>query len=207
MLIKKVLVALGVTIAITGVLVFSITGSADPNLAKTKVASSEANYPLYKDLEEVEKASSVVVVARYQGERENYEVKPAGLPGVTLSKTQVHVERVIKGDLEKGKKLTVYEEGAIVKGTYVNTEGYKWMDKKGEYLLFLRKISDEQAFAIVGIYQGKFDLSNHSKKQAGETITQLTAALSDQEVEFLGDAQDFERFTKLKDQAVKKYQE
>lgn len=199
---KALLFGATLTVLIVSSTIF-ITGTKEIDYSKITVATSDANFPQFHTVDELEMAANMIVVASFKGDRDKFEIKPPNQSTITLSKTNVQVEKVYKGSAVVGKNLSVYEEGAIVNDAYVNTEGYKWMDQKGRYLLFLRKLANEDAYAIVGIYQGKFDLNNKSNKKTEQKQVALKAAMPDQEVEFLGG--DFEHFSQLKNQALAKF--
>ncbi|TCP59377.1 hypothetical protein EV586_101593 [Tumebacillus sp. BK434] len=78
------------------------------------------------------------------------------------------------------------------------------MDENGVYCLFLRKVVKSDFYAIVGIYQGKFDLNLKEFKKHPKTNQGMKAALLDPRVEFMGS--DLEHFQKLKDEVVAKYE-
>jgi hypothetical protein len=96
----------------------------------------------------------------------------------------------------------VFEDAYIKNDRYITTENYKWMNKNGKYLLFLRSQPINDTFVINGLYQGKYDVS---LKEKGPEHKVKKDAFLDPAVEFMGHDFELEEFYKLKDQAVKKY--
>lgn len=202
------IILLGAMLCGGGALAFG-TFNTPEQAAVIEVINGQANYPVYEDVKVLEEDADVIVLATFTGERENFEIKQDTEMGSILvdllSLSTIDVKKVFKGDLQKGK-ATVFEQGAILDGKYLNTEGYKLMNEEGEYLLFLRKNKDIDTFSMVGMHQGKFDLSLTKKAAKIEHSAEgYKKAFATRDHEFLGQEHEQEKFYRLKDEAVTKY--
>ncbi|MFD2169780.1 hypothetical protein [Tumebacillus lipolyticus] len=176
-------------------------------VATVEVVTSQANYKVYENLSELEKDSDAIVLVKFTGERENYEVKQGDVLVDTLSKSTIDVKKAYVGDLKEGK-TTVFEQGAIKSGKYHNVEGYKLMDEKGEYILFLRKNKDMDTYSMVGMHQGKYDLRITKKPEKyEESLEGAKKAFASSDYEYLGHDQEFDKFYRLKGEVIKKYKD
>lgn len=172
--------------------------------AHLEVASGDASFEKYSTIDELEKNSELVVVARFTGKRELYERNDEqGNPIVKLTKSTVEVEKVLKGDAQKKGTITVFEDCYMWNNErYVTTEDYKWMNENGKYLLFLVPNKRNDTYVINALYQGKYDLKLKGKAKEHESKKQ---ALLDPAVEYMGHDFELEEFYKMKEQAIKKY--
>ncbi|ASS74374.1 hypothetical protein CIG75_04830 [Tumebacillus algifaecis] len=197
-------ISLLVTIAVlaTGFGIYQF--AKDDPYTNLQVGSNQAAFKTHENIVELETESDLVVLANFTGQREQFNEKDnLGRVSNTVTKSVVEVEKVLKGNVQKKDKINVFEDCYIWNNErYITTEGYKWMNEDGKYLLFLSRSGIENSFVIVGIYEGKYDvnLKNHPTKH-----NEMKKAFLDPEVEFLGHGDDIERFYKLKEQAVKKY--
>lgn len=206
---KKIALVLVVGAILCGGAIAFSTFNTPEQAATIEVINGQANYPVYANVKELEDDSDVIVLATFTGERENFEIKKDTEMGSILvdllSLSTIDVKKVFKGDQGKGK-ATVFEQGAILDGKYLNTEGYKLMDEKGEYLLFLRKNKDIDTYSMVGMHQGKFDINLTKKATKIEHSAEgYKKAFATRDYEFLGQEHEQEKFYQLKDEAVKKY--
>jgi hypothetical protein len=172
--------------------------------ANLKVGSNQAAFKHHDTIEELEAESELVVLARFTGKRETFEEKDSlGRVSNTVTKSTVEIEKVMKGDAQKKGTINVFEDCYIWNNErYITTEGYKWMNEDGKYLLFLTPSGIENSYVIVGIYEGKYDVNLKKRALKHDDIKK---AFLDPEVEFLGQGDELERFYKLKEEAVKKY--
>lgn len=198
---KRALIVMFAVLLVGGIAFFRFM--KEDTSADVEITTSSAMFEKFHTIDELENDSELVVVANFTGERELYHrEEPHGGPGITLSKSNVGIEKVLKGDAKEEETISVFEEGYIKNDYYVNTANYKWMNKDGRYLLFLEWNTRKDTYIIVGIYQGKYDL-NLTKEIAQHKSTKK--AFLDSEVEFLGRDHELEHFYKLKEQAIKKY--
>lgn len=193
---------------LTGALAFGGLGfynsiAQEETYTNIKIATASASYQRYQSIDELEEEVELVVIGRYTGDRELYfRDADHGGPGITLSKSSVEIEKVLKGDEQKKKTITVFEEGYIKKDYYVNTEGYKWMNENGKYLLFLIPNRLNDTYVIVGMHQGKYDLNLTNRAAPQEDSKK---AFLDSNVEYMGHAHGLDAFYQLKEQAKAKY--
>lgn len=200
------------TLAVVVVSALALGGFMIYDSTKTKQATNlefvagQANYPQYTTLADLEKDAEVILEVKFTGERENIEVKQSGFVIGTLSKSAVDVLKIHKGTLANKEKTTVYEEAYIKGDRYHHSEGYKLMNERGRYLLFLRTNNVDDAYVMLGAYQGKYDL-NIEKEVPVQPDTQqgMKDAYADPHVEFMGDKHSTEKFMKVKKEVVKKY--
>ncbi|MFD2171602.1 hypothetical protein [Tumebacillus lipolyticus] len=198
---KRALTATVAVLLIGGITIFTLM-KEDP-YANIEIATSSAMFEKFHNIDELEKGSELVVIGNFTGERELFH-RPDnyGGPGITLSKSTVNIEKVLKGEAKEKETIPVFEESYIKNDYYVNTADYKWMNKDGRYLLFLEWNTRKDTYIIVGIYQGKYDLKLTKKIKQHESSKK---AFLDSEVEFLGRDHELEHFYKLKEEALKKY--
>lgn len=170
------------------------------------VTSTLASYPMYDSVEDLEMETDAIVIATFHGERKTVDVPIAHGVSKPLTYSDVKVQKVLQGDVKEGNTLQIAEEAVVQKGRYISTEGYKWMDEEGKYMLFLKKMSASDRYRIVGAYQGKFNLNITQPKSFPHTQEGLNKAIQDTQVEYMGDEHNTEHFLNLKEDAIKKYQ-
>lgn len=116
------------------------------------------------------------------------------------SKSEVQIKRVYGGDLAEGQMIDIYEPAFFQDDVFDTMEGYNLMNEEGEYVLFLRGTSDGDAFAIIGMYQGKYDISTSKlarQAQNGEKYQDVA------DLEYFGD--NVKHFNERKQEVLKKY--
>ncbi|HEU4965443.1 MAG TPA: hypothetical protein VFV52_16585 [Bacilli bacterium] len=177
--------------------------SKEPDLSKVKVATAQAAYESFDSLEELENDADLIALVTFTGERVRDDIKVTDTKYIPLSKSTVKIEKLYKGDENVNDHIYVYEEAAVDKNTYVNTEGYKWMDESGRYLLFLHKLSNFEGYNILGIYQGKYNMNVEIPKQYPNTTEGNRKALLDRQAEYLGNHP--RHFRELKKMVMEKY--
>jgi len=189
-----------------GASTFLLLGAAlfSNNLVEAKKDPSFISYDAivdkFKDLDDLAEEAPIIVQATFTGERETIHGDLAK-GELFRSDSEVEIKKVIKGDLEKGQKITVYEP-AILKDdeTYVTIEGYNLMNEDGKYTLFLIPAENMEGYALMGLYQGKYD--NNIKKESKEA-KQSSEYEDLKETDFFGD--DAKHYNKLKEEVLKKY--
>lgn len=155
----------------------------------------------YDNLEELEKASPVIVQASFTGEREPV------FPNITEGKlfrsnSQVEILKVFKGDLQEQEIITVFEPAYIDEDkNYVTIDGYKLMDEDGSYTLFLKPVKNMDGYAITGLYQGKY---NNKISNNGKVVMRSFDYDDLKEVDYFGE--NLEHFRKLKEKVMDKYE-
>lgn len=171
--------------------------------ANINIVSGDAAFRTFSSIDELEEYSELVVLVEFTGDREYYQRNDEkGRPMVKLSKSTVEVKKVLKGDVQKKDTITVFEDAYIADDRYITTEGYKWMNEDGKYILFLRSQPVNDTYVINGIYQGKYDVNIKTKAKEYENKKD---AFLDPQSEYMGHDFELEEFNKLKDQALKKY--
>ncbi|MGZ0051407.1 hypothetical protein [Brevibacillus gelatini] len=168
-----------------------------------RVAISQADFIQFENIEEVEKYSGYIVQAEFTGKRSLKEWNLGEGEVKTASKSEVKIQKVYKGSLEEGDKISVYEPAYFDGDVFDTIEGYNLMNEEGTYVLFLRDTGDKEGYAIIGMYQGKYDISagmqNTKAKQAQPDDTYRSL----EEREYFGE--NVEQFKKLKKEVLEKY--
>jgi hypothetical protein len=166
------------------------------------VATGHGNKAYFQNLEELEAKADVIVKVRATPKKEQVDIIQSGVVLDTTTKTDVVIEKVYKGNLEKGQVIPVYEPAAFVNGIYSTMEGYTLMKENGNYILFLRDNPDD-TFVGIGGYQGKYSLDITTPAKQGEKSSYTKEELG--EHDFIGE--EAEHFNKLKDLVVKKFKQ
>jgi len=175
------------------------TSPTDTTVNKTtKIISHYADFIIYEELAELEKSADLIVLAKFTGEREVNEHKTKeGHTFLQNSISTVKILKPFKGDIDIESTIQTFEPGFFQKeDEYVTVEGYNLMNEDGEYILFLKKNIEGPVHTIVGMYQGKYDVSNPNPVEAKVNQTDITS-------EYLGE--NVEHFNKLKQEVMTKY--
>jgi hypothetical protein len=192
-------------LVLVGTTTFSKTKEADsiqPSKLKSNqinLATGHAKAPYYENLTDLEKSADVIVKGKMVGEGSVIDFKQSGVIVDSVTKSSFLVNKVYKGELQEKSNISIFEPAAFKKNIYVNTDGYKLMDKKGQYVLFLDK-NPNGDYMILGLYQGKFDLT---KGVAKETKKFSFTTEEFNQIEYFGE--QVEHFNKLKGEVSKKY--
>lgn len=164
----------------------------------TKIMSTDADFIIYEELAEVEKSADLIVLAKFTGQRKLNEYKTE--EGHTFLKNSISTVKILKsfkGDIDVDSTIQTFEPGFFQKkDEYVTIEGYNLMNEDGEYILFLSKNIEGPVHTIVGMYQGKYDVSKTNQVKAKVNQTDIGS-------EYLG--RDVEQFNKLKQEVMTKY--
>lgn len=190
--------------AVTGEIIKSEAQGSTETPAKIESPSSEikinssdfTKYKLYKDVQELEQSSDLIVHANFSGKRQVNVYRGAqGEPTYTNSISTIQIQKVFKGDIAEKTEIQTYEPGFYEGNVYNNVEGYNLVNEKGKYVLFLRS-NDNGIYTVVGMYQGKFDLNAPKQLQSVENKTMENS-------EYLGE--DVKHFNELKQEVLDKY--
>ncbi|WAA10991.1 hypothetical protein [Fervidibacillus albus] len=168
---------------------------------EAKVTVIEADYDLMENIQEVDQSSTLIVKGTFTGNRtlKEWVDEPTNTVVATASKSDVQVEKVLKGELEN-KTISVYEPAYFQDQRFISIEGYNLMEKGHDYVLFLRPMKDDETYVIVGMYQGKYDLD------VSEPVKQLQNIQTYEDikgVEYFGG--NIDQFNELKSQVKKRY--
>jgi len=174
--------------------------STDPTVKENiKIISTHADFIVHEELSEVEKNADLIVLAKFTGQRELNEYKTEeGHTFLQNSISTVKILKSFKGDIDVDSTIQTFEPGYFQKeNEYITVEGYNLMNENGEYILFLRKNTEGPVHTIVGMYQGKYDVSKPNQVNARANQTDIKS-------EYLGE--NVEQFNKLKQEVMEKYQ-
>lgn len=155
----------------------------------------------YEKLAELEKEATIIVQGVFTGERKS---NPLDLSKGKLfsSDSMVEVKRVIKGDLEGKENIIVYEPGYIrdEDSTFVTIDGYTLLNERGKYTLFLKPVDGLDGYAIVGLFQGKY---NHDIQKSGNKVMPSFDLDQLAKVDYFGE--HVQQFNQLKEEVLNKY--
>lgn len=137
-----------------------------------------AQYSSIKDL--VDDSTLIVKVRAFDQTSEEYQ-------GVVFTNTDVHVQKVLKGDISSNTNIKVLETGGTKGGEEYNFEGVSPMKGEHDYFLFLQKYQGGipgAQYVIVGAYQGRLDINSNSVSPANPNsnhfnVSTLTKLISD----------------------------
>lgn len=163
------------------------------------LATGQAKFRLYKDLDELENTADAIVQVKFTGNSKIQNFEQNGIVIDSAAESEVKVKKVYKGDIEKGSTIVIYEPGFMKGEIYQNVDGYKNMNTKGNYVLFLRGNPDN-TFVGLGVYQGKFDLD------ITEPVKNVKLEMTQEEFESLDYVgEDSSHFNLLKEEVLQKY--
>ena len=164
----------------------------------TKIISHYADFIIYEELADLEKSADLIVLAKFTGQREVNEHKTE--EGHTFLKNSISTVKILKsfkGDIDVDSTIQTFEPGYFQnEDEYVTVEGYNLMNEDGEYILFLKKNIEGPVHTIVGMYQGKYDISTPN-------LVKATMNQNDIGSEYLGE--NVKHFNKLKQEVLTKY--
>ena len=154
----------------------------------------EAKIDSYRNLNDVEKESEVIVVGKKIKQNPSKIQKNNGYVNGVLTISNFKIEKVIKGDFKIGDVIDIFESAGIDEktGKIYHIEGYEFMDKDTEYLLFLRHSQTDSWYMISGLKFGKISLSG----KKGDLRLELEKANHYTE--------DFENEDRIREEAIKK---
>lgn len=138
--------------------------SAATETEDLQVLNLPANYITYNSLSDMKAAADIIVIGRPLkdfSQRETSSKKTAdGVMYDFHTLTEIHVSRWIKGnELIKGNKITVIEPVMISsregERVILTTEGYSQMDRKNEYMIFI-KSNGRGGYGVINMNNGRY---------------------------------------------------
>ncbi|GGE14033.1 hypothetical protein GCM10011571_14370 [Marinithermofilum abyssi] len=98
--------------------------------------------------------------------------------GMPFTLTPFQVTSVMKGD-RTARTITILETGGFDETRHLTVEHNQVMNKDQHYILFLQKyqgpVTDQDAYVIIGAYQGKFQVDGQRITPAHEVSKGLAA--------------------------------
>ncbi|WP_214484814.1 hypothetical protein [Bacillus sp. SM2101] len=164
------------------------------------VVKSMADFDLYDDITEVEEYADLIIKGKYTGERDQKDFFKGGHLVQTTIESEIEIKKVYKGDKNKKDIITVFEPAYFKNDQFVSIEGYNLVNEKGNYVLLLRESSTSHGYVIVGMFQGKYDLSKQEEAKKQKKVEKYEDI---KDLEYFGD--EYGRFNKLKKDVKDKY--
>ncbi|MDX8363425.1 hypothetical protein [Cytobacillus sp. IB215316] len=164
------------------------------------VVKSMADFDLYDDITEVEEYADLIIKGKYTGERDQKDFFKGGHLVQTTIESEIEIKKVYKGDKNKKDIITVFEPAYFKNDQFVSIEGYNLVNEKGNYVLLLRESSTSHGYVIVGMFQGKYDLSKQEEAKKQNKVEKYEDI---KDLEYFGD--EYGRFNKLKKDVKEKY--
>lgn len=139
----------------------------DAKTESLRIISSPANYITYNSLNDLKSAADIIVLGRPLKDFQQRETALKKTADDVMydfhTLTDIHVSKWIKGsDLIKGNKISVIEpvmlssrEGESV---ILTTEGYTQMDRKDEYMIFI-KSNGRGGYGVINMNNGKYSIT------------------------------------------------
>ncbi len=181
----------------------STNAHATKDISEYQVLSNNwVDFRVYADTNELEDSSPIIVRGEFTGKRSIKEWKDSETNEVVqkASESEMKINKTYKGKLENGSNIKIYEPARFENSQFHSIEGYNLVQKNKEYVLFLRPSTEQNTYIIVGMYQDKYDMSNKKEVKEKRAIQKYKEIQQD---EYFGD--DTERFNKLKNEVIQKY--
>ena len=155
----------------------------------------EAKIDSYRNLNDVEKESEIIVLGKKTKQSPSKIQKDKGNVNGFYTISKFKIQEVIKGDFKAGDIIDIFESAGIDEetGKIYHILNYELMETNTEYLLFLRRSETDSWYMISGLKYGKVSLSG----KKGELRLELEKAN-----EYL---EEFETEDRIRDEAIKKY--
>lgn len=155
----------------------------------------EAKIDSYRNLNDVEKESEIIVLGKKTKQNPSKIQKDKGNVNGFYTISKFKIQEVIKGDFKAGDIIDIFESAGIDEetGKIYHILNYELMETNTEYLLFLRRSETDSWYMISGLKYGKISLSG----KKGELRLELEKAN-----EYL---EEFETEDRIRDEAIKKY--
>lgn len=155
----------------------------------------EAKIDSYRNLNDVEKESEIIVLGKKTKQSPSKIQKDKGNVNGFYTISKFKIQEVIKGDFKAGDIIDIFESAGIDEetGKIYHILNYELMETNTEYLLFLRRSETDSWYMISGLKYGKISLSG----KKGELRLELEKAN-----EYL---EEFETEDRIRDEAIKKY--
>lgn len=155
----------------------------------------EAKIDSYRNLNDVEKESEIIVLGKKTKQNPSKIQKDKGNVNGFYTISKFKIQEVIKGDFKAGDVIDIFESAGIDEetGKIYHILNYELMETNTEYLLFLRRSETDSWYMISGLKYGKISLSG----KKGELRLELEKAN-----EYL---EEFETEDRIRNDAIKKY--
>ncbi|MBF1294761.1 MAG: hypothetical protein HXM96_01460 [Parvimonas sp.] len=155
----------------------------------------EAKIDSYRNLNDVEKESEIIVLGKKVKQNPSIIQKDKGNVNGFYTISKFKIQEVIKGDFKAGDIIDIFESAGIDEetGKIYHILNYELMETNTEYLLFLRRSETDSWYMISGLKYGKISLSG----KKGELRLKLEKAN-----EYL---EEFETEDRIRNEAIKKY--
>lgn len=140
---------------------------------QVEVRNSHASVTVYESVKDLEEDADLIIIGEATNKTENYiRYHEDGEIDDYSTKRMVKVEKIFKNQLNEkiavGDEVEVWEPSIIVKDDVIGKqqrtiEGYRLMQNKKKYVLFLKKNTYFNNLAPLGVIQGKFPLDEARK--------------------------------------------
>lgn len=172
--------------------------STESNIRKNQYGNHiivEAKIDSYRNLNDVEKESEIIVLGKKVKQNPSIIQKDKGNVNGFYTISKFKIKEVIKGDFKAGDIIDIFESAGIDEetGKIYHILNYELMETNTEYLLFLRRSETDSWYMISGLKYGKISLSG----KKGELRLELEKAN-----EYL---EEFETEDRIRNDAIKKY--
>ncbi|MEK4131173.1 hypothetical protein NYE67_16145 [Solibacillus sp. FSL W8-0474] len=167
------------------------------------VIMSSVEYFLIEDINTLEERSTLIIQGSFTGNRSQKNWKESSTSEVIArgSKSEIKVGKIYKGAIENNSStISIYEPAYFENSTFVSIAGYNLLIEKEDYLLFLRPANNDDTYVIVGMYQGKYNLSS---SDAVKSVQSFKTYADVRDTEYFGE--NMEDYNKLKSQVLEKY--
>lgn len=197
---KKLVILLSSILVLTFI-GFSYNGFGEAS-ETLEVVTEHGDFETFESVSELDTTADVVIKAKFTGNSEVEDFYQSGILIDSAQKSEMKVIKSYKGSLNTNDEIAVYEPGFVKDGQLTTMEGYVPINDKGTYVLFLRDNKDG-TYVGLGVYQGKYDVSNSKKEEPFEEYKITPQELKERD--FMGDHP--EHFNKLKEDVLKKYKD
>jgi len=155
----------------------------------------EAKMDSYRNLNDVEKESEIIVLGKKTKQNPSTIQKNNGYVNGVYTISNFKIEKVIKGNFKAGDVIDVFESAGIDEetGKIYHIAGYELMEKDEEYLLFLRHSETDPWYMISGLKFGKISLLD-KKSEFRIELEKINHY-----------PEEFELEGKIREEAIKKY--
>ena len=172
--------------------------STENNIRKNQYGNHiivEAKIDSYRNLNDVEKESEIIVLGKKVKQNPSIIQKDKGNVNGFYTISKFKIKEVIMGDFKAGDIIDIFESAGIDEetGKIYHILNYELMETNTEYLLFLRRSETDSWYMISGLKYGKISLS----EKKGELRLELEKAN-----EYL---EEFETEDRIRNEAIKKY--
>ena len=148
--------------------------STENNIRKNQYGNHiivEAKIDSYRNLNDVEKESEIIVLGKKVKQNPSIIQKDKGNVNGFYTISKFKIKEVIKGDFKAGDIIDIFESAGIDEetGKIYHILNYELMETNTEYLLFLRRAETDSWYMISGLKYGKISLSENEYLEEFET--------------------------------------